>query len=47
LWHHGLARGLIVPLPSLGIRAWRLSGELFQWSDLVSAGVRAGWLPWH
>ena len=47
LWQHGLARNLIVPLPALGMHAWKLSGELFQWSELVSAGVRAGWLPWR
>lgn len=47
LWQHGLARDLIVPLPSLGIRAWKLSGELYQWSNLVSEGVCEGWLPWR
>jgi hypothetical protein len=46
LWKRGLASGLITPLAAIGIRAWRLSGDLLAWSALVGAGVREGWLPW-
>jgi hypothetical protein len=44
LWREGLRRELIARIPSLGIRAWRLTGDLAQWSDLVSEGVREHWL---
>ena len=44
LWSEGNRRELITPIPSLGIRAWRLSGDLGRWSDLVSEGVRKRWL---
>ncbi len=47
LWHCGLAADLISPLPALGMRAWKLSGDLLAWSALVGAGVREGWLPWR
>ena len=47
LWQHGLASELITPLPSIGMRAWRLSGNLLAWSALVGEGVREGWLPWQ
>ena len=46
LWQRGLACELITPLPAIGIRAWRLSGDLLAWSALVGEGVREGWLPW-
>ena len=46
LWQRGLASDLITPLPSIGMRAWRLSGDLLAWSALVGEGVREGWLPW-
>jgi len=46
LWERGLASTLITPLAALGIRAWKLSGDLIAWSALVGAGVREGWLPW-
>jgi hypothetical protein len=45
LWTHGLAAGLITELPALGIRAWQLSGDLLAWADLISSGLRSGWLP--
>jgi hypothetical protein len=45
LWTHGLADGLIIELPALGIRAWQLSGDLLAWADLISSGLRSGWLP--
>jgi hypothetical protein len=44
LWYEGSQRTLITPLPALGIRAWRLSGDLGRWSDLISQGVRKRWL---
>lgn len=47
LWQHGLAADLISPLAALGMRAWKLSGDLLAWSALVGEGVRDGWLPWH
>jgi hypothetical protein len=46
LWEHGQAGDLITPLPAIGMRAWRLSGDLLAWSALVGEGVREGWLPW-
>jgi hypothetical protein len=46
LWEHGLESNLITPLAAIGMRAWRLSGDLMAWSTLVGAGVREGWLPW-
>ena len=46
LWQRGLASALIISLPTLGMRAWRLSGDLLAWSTLVGEGVREGWLPW-
>ena len=47
LWQRGLAQDLITPLTAIGVRAWKLSGDLFAWSALVGAGVRDGWLPWQ
>lgn len=44
LWHHGLEAHLIEPLPALGVRCWRLEGDLERWSALLSAGVQQGWL---
>jgi hypothetical protein len=46
LWQRGLATDLITPLPAIGVRAWRISGDLLAWSALVGDGVREGWLPW-
>ena len=46
LWQRGLASELITPLPSIGMCAWRISGNLLAWSALVGEGVREGWLPW-
>jgi hypothetical protein len=45
LWTRGLEHGLITELPALGIRAWQLSGDLLAWADLMSSGLRSGWLP--
>src|SRR5690348_2596475 len=39
----GLASDLIAPLPALGMRAWRISGDLLAWSTLVGEGVCDGW----
>ncbi len=47
LWLRGLDASLIAPIDALGIRAWRLSGDLLAWGQLVGAGVRQGWLPWR
>jgi hypothetical protein len=47
LWERGLESELIKPITFLGMRAWRLSGDLMSWSTLVGAGVREGWLPWR
>ena len=47
LWERGLAHELITPLSALGLRAWKLSGDVFAWSELVGSGVREGWLPWR
>ncbi len=47
LWECGLAQELITPLAAIGMRAWKLSGDLLAWSTLVGAGVREGWLPWQ
>jgi hypothetical protein len=46
LWERGLESELITPMSAIGMRAWRLSGDLMAWSSLVGAGVREGWLPW-
>jgi hypothetical protein len=47
LWRHGLARDLITPLEALGIKVWKITGDLTLWSHLISDGVRSGWLPWQ
>ena len=47
LWQRGLESELITLLPAIGMRAWRLSGDLVAWSALVGEGVREGWLPWR
>ncbi len=47
LWECGLAQELITPLAAIGMRAWKLSGDLLAWSTLIGAGVREGWLPWQ
>jgi hypothetical protein len=47
LWREGLVRDLITPLEALGIKAWKLSGDLDLWSRLIGEGVRSGWLPWN
>jgi hypothetical protein len=47
IWRHGMARDLITPLEALGIKVWKMSGDLILWSRLISEGVRSGWLPWQ
>ena len=47
LWQRGLTRKLIEPLPfALGMKGWKLSGDLEAWGRLVGDGVLQGWLPW-
>jgi hypothetical protein len=43
LWERGLENELISSISAIGMRAWRLSGDLMAWSTLVDAGVREGW----
>jgi hypothetical protein len=45
LWHTGLDHGMITPLPTLGISAWRLDGDPRHWNALISDGVRHGVFP--
>lgn len=45
LWNNGIASGLITPLIALGIRAWRMSGNLQAWAALVQMGLADGSLP--
>ncbi|GCE46289.1 hypothetical protein EI42_03106 [Thermosporothrix hazakensis] len=47
LWRRGLRRSLILPCPSLGIRAWRIEPDVLAWNALIGQGVRDGWLPWR
>lgn len=47
LWDRGLDAHLLAPIQALGIRAWRMSGDILAWANLVGEGCRAGWLPWH
>jgi len=47
LWDHGLDATLIAPIDALGVRVWRVSGDLLAWANLTGAGVREGWLPWR
>lgn len=47
LWLRGRTRKLVTPLQdALGLKAWKLSGDLTAWSQLISDGTREGWLPW-
>ncbi len=47
LWLRGCTRKLVTPLPdALGIKVWKLDGNLVAWSKLISDGVQEGWLPW-
>jgi hypothetical protein len=47
LWKLGCERGLIQPIPSLGIKAWEVCGDILQWMPLVSQGVTSGELQWQ
>ncbi len=41
-------RKLIEPLPhALGMKAWKLHGDLDAWGRLTGEGAREGWLPWR
>ena len=47
LWQRGLVRKLVEPLPcALGMKGWKLSGDLEAWGRLIGDGVLQGWLPW-
>jgi hypothetical protein len=47
LWTRGLDSGLVVPVETLGIRAWSLVGTTAAWNRLIGQGVSSGWLPWR
>lgn len=47
LWARGLERKLLIPVHALGVTCWEMCGDLRQWTPLISAGVREGWLPWQ
>jgi hypothetical protein len=48
MWKRGLVRKLIEPLPyALGLKAWKLSGDLEAWGSLIGEGTQHGWLPWQ
>jgi hypothetical protein len=48
LWKRGLTRKLIEPLPyALGMKAWKLAGDLQAWGRLIGEGTQDGWLPWQ
>jgi hypothetical protein len=46
LWHRGLKRKLIEPLPALGVRVWKIHSDVYQWNTLIAQGALEGWLPW-
>lgn len=46
LWHYGISRQLIVPLPALGVHIWKIVPDVYQWNTLVAQGLHQGWLPW-
>ena len=46
LWLRGTRRGLIEPLPALGVRVWKIAPDVYQWNTLIAQGVQEGWLPW-
>jgi len=44
LWAQGQAIGMITPALARGIRAWRLDTDRTRWAELLTSGVRSGWL---
>ncbi len=42
LWEHGMKRGLLLPQPALGIRAWSITRARERWTDLVGELWLAG-----
>jgi hypothetical protein len=47
LWKRGRSRRLIEPVQhALGMKAWKISGDLDAWGHLTGSGAREGWLPW-
>ena len=47
LWKLGCERELVRPIPSLGIKAWEICGDILQWKPLISQGVISGELQWR
>lgn len=45
LWAAGQDASLIMPMPAIGIKAWRVSGNLNMWADLVFDNLTSGRLP--
>lgn len=45
LWSRGISHDLITPIEALGVRAWRISGNLQAWAALVATGLADGSLP--
>ncbi len=46
LWQRGRSRQLIVPLPALGVRVWKILPDVYQWNALIAQGIHQGWLSW-
>ena len=44
LWAQGQTIGLITPALARGIRAWRLDTDRTRWAELLTSGIRTGWL---
>jgi len=47
LWKLGCEGELIRPIPSLGVKAWEVCGDILQWKPLISQGVMSGELQWR
>lgn len=45
LWTTGIEASLITQMPALGIQAWRVSGNLQAWADVVQQNLTNGRLP--
>ena len=44
LWAQGQTIGLITPALARGVRAWRLDTDRTRWAELLTSGIRTGWL---
>lgn len=42
LWERSLETALLVPLPALGVRLWRMDGDPHRWNALATEGIRRG-----